>query len=321
MLNSLQIEYFIAVAENLSFTKAANNLYVTQPAISHQIAKLEKELDVALFNRTNKGIELTAGGELLYDFFKDNKQQLYNLKKEAKSLNGNEINDISLGCLEGWNITSFFPKILREIETRYPGVELSMECYDTKELVSALLNNDLDAIITLDVTLGDISGLNSEILCEVDQLLLYSSYHYLAKKENLKPYDFRNEYFYTLKSSEASFAKDLVISYCKPYGFIPKIKTVRNFDSIYICVQNGMGVAIVNSLVRVKDNIDFSYIKLDDTFSISFAYRTNDERKGLHILKNEMKFLLSKEANDKYRFENSEAQSKEDSTNDDQILD
>ena len=82
-----------------------------------------------------------------------------------------------------------------------------------------------------------------------------------------------------------------------------------------------MGVAIVNSLVRVKDNIDFSYIKLDDTFSISFAYRTNDERKGLHILKNEMKFLLSKEANDKYRFENSEAQSKEDSTNDDQILD
>lgn len=292
-MNDLQIRYFIAVAKNLSFTKAANDLYVTQPAISHQIANLEKEFDITLFDRTNKGIILTAGGELLYNFFTNYKQQFNDVIIKAKYLNGNEISKIRLGCVEGWNVTSFFPKLLNIFETDYPKVTLSMECYSCKELISALLDKDIDAIVTLGDTLNNIPEIHSDLLCESEQILIYSKFHHLTSIDNPKPVNFRDEYFYTIVSSEVSHAKSFLISYCKPYGFKPKIKTVRNFDSVFTCVQNGMGVAIVDSLVKVKDHKDFLYLKLDNTFSINFAYRIDDTNKNLHNLKNELKVILS----------------------------
>ena len=75
-MNDLQIEYFLAVARNLSFTKTAEELYVTQPAVSKQISLLEKELDAVLFDRTNKNTELTEAGKLFQRFFEDYKKSL-----------------------------------------------------------------------------------------------------------------------------------------------------------------------------------------------------------------------------------------------------
>lgn len=68
-MNDLQIDYFMAVATNLSFTKTSEELYVSQPAISKQISQLEKELGVKLFTRNNRKTELTDAGRLYFDFF------------------------------------------------------------------------------------------------------------------------------------------------------------------------------------------------------------------------------------------------------------
>lgn len=68
-MNDLQIDYFMAVATNLSFTKTSEELYVSQPAISKQISQLEKELGVKLFTRNNRKTELTDAGRLYFDLF------------------------------------------------------------------------------------------------------------------------------------------------------------------------------------------------------------------------------------------------------------
>ena len=68
-MNDLQIDYFMAVATNLSFTKTSRELYVSQPAISRQISQLEKELGVRLFVRNNQKTELTDAGRLYFDLF------------------------------------------------------------------------------------------------------------------------------------------------------------------------------------------------------------------------------------------------------------
>ena len=70
-MNDLQIDYFMAVATNLSFTKTSEELFVSQPAISKQISLMEKELGVKLFIRNNKKTTLTKAGELYYEFVRD----------------------------------------------------------------------------------------------------------------------------------------------------------------------------------------------------------------------------------------------------------
>ena len=68
-MNDLQIDYFMAVATNLSFTKTSEELFVSQPAISRQISQLEKELGCRLFTRNNQGTQLTEEGRLYFDLF------------------------------------------------------------------------------------------------------------------------------------------------------------------------------------------------------------------------------------------------------------
>ena len=70
-MNDLQIDYFMAAATNLSFTKTSEELFVSQPAISKQISLMEKELGVKLFIRNNKKTTLTKAGELYYEFFRE----------------------------------------------------------------------------------------------------------------------------------------------------------------------------------------------------------------------------------------------------------
>ncbi|MFR5701755.1 MAG: LysR family transcriptional regulator [Eubacterium ramulus] len=79
-MNDLQIEYFLAAARNMSFSRAAQELFVSQPAISRQILALEQELGCPLFERLNRGIMLTANGEMFYDFFERYRGELFDLK-------------------------------------------------------------------------------------------------------------------------------------------------------------------------------------------------------------------------------------------------
>ena len=107
-MNDLQIEYFLTVARNLSFTKTAEELYVTQPAVSRQISFLEKELDSILFDRTNKSTILTDAGQLYFEFFNNYKEGLNDIKLKLKEINQGMKGRLRLGCMEGWDLSEFF---------------------------------------------------------------------------------------------------------------------------------------------------------------------------------------------------------------------
>lgn len=100
-MNDLQIDYFMAVATNSSFTKTSEELFVSQPAISKQIALMEKELGVRLFIRNNRKTELTESGKRYYDFFSRYKAEMGNIKHEVSELDGIASQTITIGILEG----------------------------------------------------------------------------------------------------------------------------------------------------------------------------------------------------------------------------
>ena len=110
-MNDLQIDYFLAAARNLSFSGAAQELYVSQPAVSRQVQTLEGELGCPLFVRMNKGISLTQNGEMFYHFFENYRMQLQDLKMRARLSLENKNRVIHLGIMTDSDISQILAPV------------------------------------------------------------------------------------------------------------------------------------------------------------------------------------------------------------------
>ena len=292
-MNDLQIKYFLSVARNLSFTKTAEELSVSQPAVSRHVSAMEKELGVALFDRTNKSIFLTEAGKLYYEFFSDLQVRYRLIRERAQDVNRQRSGRIRLGCLEGWDISGFFPAILEKFKQDYPNVEILLECFGTRGLVQALKNDSIDAAMSIDVTLADIEYTHVEELTSIPRIILFSSKHKLAKKVDLCPKDFENELFFALSSEEATYAANLVREYMRPFGFEPRIQVVRNIESMNACVHNGMGVAVTDWWSTAKGMSDFGFIPIGSRHPIVMVWKEKNDNPALSVLANEFKFILA----------------------------
>lgn len=291
-MNDLQIDYFLAMARNLSFSRTAEEFYVTQPAVSKQISSMEKELDITLFDRTTKTTKLTEAGKLYQKYYLNMRRELEKVREEAKRLNQSRSGQIRLAFLEGWDISGFFPEIMKIFSDSYPNVSVSLECCGVRDMMQALKSGAVDIILTLGVTLRQTEGIEVQRLTEIPKIILYSAHHHLANKEVLKPQDFKDETFLVISAKEASYAGDLVREYCKPYGFIPRIQHVRNIESMNAYVQNNMGVIITDGWSGVKQNANLKYLELKETHEISLAWLSGTSNENIHVFANEMDIIF-----------------------------
>lgn len=147
MINFLNLEYFLAAAEELNFTRAAKKLYISQQSLSSHISNLEKEFDVILFNRTSP-LTLTYAGQAL----RTRARALLDLRDETYKEIA-DIKDFSTGQLSiGVSHTRgrvILPEILPAYQARFPGIDLHLVEGNSSELASDLIHGDIDLMIDL----------------------------------------------------------------------------------------------------------------------------------------------------------------------------
>lgn len=291
-MTSQQIEYFLAVARNLSFTKAAEELYVTQPAISRQVSALEADLGFTLFDRASRKTALTAEGELFYRFFQKYSDSLAATIQQARELTGSQVGSISMGHLSGWNLSGFLPKLIARFNTAYPNVSVNIESRGFKNLLSSLRNDKVDVILTLDVTIDRDPDWAIQPLTEIPRILLYPAVRQRTDGERMTPADFKDDVFWVVGDDEVPRASELVRSYCAPYGFEPKIRTVPNIESMLTALQNGLGVAIMDSWQRDRTNDEFRYLTLNSSHLVSLAWRKSNTNPTIPLFINEIALLF-----------------------------
>lgn len=122
------LRYFIAVAEHLNFTEAAKQLFVAQPAVSQQVAYLEKKLGVKLFHRTKHSVQLTNAGTV---FLKDAKEIIKKLDESfenAQQADKGVIGTINIGLLSV-PVRDFLPPLIRKFRHKYPNVNIRLNYY------------------------------------------------------------------------------------------------------------------------------------------------------------------------------------------------
>ncbi len=275
-MNDLQIDYFLSAAQNLSFTKTANDRFVSQPAVSKQIAALEAELEVKLFEVGYKSIKLTPAGEIYYDYFKKHYEHLNTMKARLKSNFNKDEHTLRVGCGSGWTLKDILPNIVGELKEEYGNVRVLLENCAFSEISHSLLEHEVDIGITLGNDALALPSLETHTLVEIPRVIIYSPKLKIANKDKLVPADFKNEYFLVPRSHRSTFVFDLVRSFCEPYEFNPEICEVRNTESLLNAVINGLGVAIVDYWTYITIQDVCSAIYIDSSESISVSWRKNN---------------------------------------------
>ena len=131
-MNSLKI--FLEVANSNSFLEASNKLYVSQPAISKSMSKLEKDLNVTLFYRTNKGISLTPSGEILYNYLKKAEDLLLTCQRELTSINDIEESSLVIG-VQSHIVRNYLMNKIDDFRLKHPKIKFELIDMSTNQLL------------------------------------------------------------------------------------------------------------------------------------------------------------------------------------------
>ena len=253
------IKAFIEVANHMSFTKAAEHSYLSQPSLSKAVKKLEEEFNVLLFNRSTRQLSLTDAGEIVYKQGKEALSSLSQLPSLLDELIGAASGDIKIGMppLIG---TLFFPQIAREFDNRYPNVNIELCELGAKVIEDLVEDGKIDAgiiVLPTDDTVFNILPFISD-----EFVLFINSDHSLANRGAVAISELKDEKLILFSKSFA--LHNYIINACKDAGFNPIISYESSqWDLIIELVALKLGVTLLpKSIFEKQSNANIKMIPL-----------------------------------------------------------
>ena len=272
-----QIKYFITVAKCLSFTKAAEQLFITQPALSRHISKMEEELNVQLFVRTGSGIRLTPAGSSLYlgmtDLYEQYQEQVRKALKIQEGMSGS----LSIGFLNNMNLADFMPLVYRELKEKYPNVDILPVRASFDDLISGVYSGKYDLIFTVQFEVVDKESLLYQYVHHSKDHIVLSRFHPLASKEHITLDDVKNELFVMISPEDNPESSKLIFEICKEHGFVPTVKFARTMEEQALWIESGMGVTILDSCCNLRMNPDILFFEMDSHWDPSMVVCWNQQ--------------------------------------------
>ncbi len=244
------LSYFVAVAEELHFGRAARRLNISQPPLSQQIIQLEERIGVKLFTRTRRRVELTPAGEALLE----DARKILALSREAVRravrAGKGEIGRLSVGYIGSANY-SVLPGLIREFRKRFPEVELSLAELNTSQQIEALREGRVHVGFMRPPRGVESAGLSFEIVLRESLVAAIPVNHKLKSKASIALRMLAKEPFVMIPRSRGPGFFDQIIAMCQAEGFSPEIVLeASQFHTIIGMVAAGVGIAVVPASMR-----------------------------------------------------------------------
>lgn len=252
--------YFLAVAEELHFRKAAEKLYISQPGLSRQIKQMEDDLEIKMFERHNRKVQLTAVGKYLQTELTKNLKNLDDILNHAKLLDDGIDGNLKFGYV-GSAMQVVIPKILPEFRKKHPNIIFNMNEMDNKSQIEALLSREIDVGF---VRLERVPrGLDIKPIFEDTFSLVLPKSHPINISNFKGLNQLKNESFilFDYSYSESYFEKVMQIFDFSKFSPIISHNTV-NASSIYRLVENNFGVSIVPTSLKLGYDMQIKFIEL-----------------------------------------------------------
>jgi len=171
-LNSFKI--FLEVANSNSFLEASNRLFLSQPAISKSMSKLEEDLGITLFYRANKGISLTPSGEVLYKYLKDTKDLLLSCERVLISMNDIEEGNLVIG-VQSHIVRNFLMDKIDHFRIKHPRIKIKLIDLSSSALLEQLCSRKIDFIVDTTNNLSNFNNIESKPICSLNTCFIKSS--------------------------------------------------------------------------------------------------------------------------------------------------
>ena len=243
-----QLRYFMAVAEELSFVRAAKRVGISQPPLSRQIANLEAEIGTTLFNRNKHGVTITEAGTALHQELREILPRLEGAIKTTQRAAKGQVGTLALG-FGGSAVYTFTPALLRHFRRNFPDVELSLRNVPVTSQLDALLDQCIDiGFIILPV---DNDAIATRVLLRDKLTVALPSGHPLTRQKTISVNELSGSDFLVFPRSRNFGFYNKVIDLCTHAGFMPNIvQDISPLESQIGLVAAGVGVAIVPSVAQ-----------------------------------------------------------------------
>jgi DNA-binding transcriptional LysR family regulator len=287
------LRYFITVAEELHFGRAAERLNMTQPPLSQQIRQLEDELGVQLFNRVGRNIELSVAGRVFLEETQQTLVQVEHAVQAARRAARGEIGRLVVGFV-GTAAYRVLPSTLRVFQERFPGVEVALREMTTLDQAKALRAEQMDVGFLRPPV--DSNGLEIETVFREPLVVALRETHPLTVNEHLTLEMLAKEPFVLFPRWSRPALYDQIMCLCQQVGFSPQVAQKANqVEAILGLVSVGMGVTLLPASIQEWRRSGVVYkplAQVDLLDEMAVAWRKNDTSSVLRAFLDVIKMVF-----------------------------
>lgn len=278
-MTSDQIMYFLEIAQCLNFSKAAENLNLSQSSLSKHIKNLEQEIGVALFNRTTRKISLSQAGSDFLSFAKilmdDYTQMTLAMRKHLPRSKTNIVLS-SIPIMSIYRVT----EMIAAFNEIHPEINIEIIEEDTVYVIERLREQKADIGLSVTNSLKD-NNLHLFPFIDDDMVLIVHKNHRLAGREHIDLRETSGENFIFLGVETAMY--NVCYDQCKRAGFEPTVMNTRQtnmqIETIIDFVSNGLGISIMmDKAAKYYHNPNFRIIRINETTKAHLAFLSRNER-------------------------------------------
>jgi DNA-binding transcriptional LysR family regulator len=276
-----QLRYFLAVAERMHFTRAAEFLNVSQPALSQQIRLLEQDIGVRLLERTNRQVKLTPAGIAFRARVQTVLNEAAEATSEARSIESGEGGQILVGFVSTAAMV-VLPKILNPFCTRFPLIAVELRELDPGAQIEALQQNRIDAGFTSVST--SLPSLECMLLTRENMIVAMPRQHPAARRKTVDLMQFSEDRILLPPRHALSGVHEEIVTACQKAGFVPKhTQSIRLAEIAVRLVACSFGIALIpKSFSRLKvDGVVYRALNHESPVVELYAIRRKGERSPL----------------------------------------
>lgn len=283
---------FYIVARNEHMTKASLELNISQPAISQSIKKLEDQIGGTLFLRSNKGLELTAEGKMLYSHIKNALEIITNAEHEFTSFKDLTKGKINIGA--STSLTKIYLlEVIEEFHQKYPGIEINIVNNITSNLLSDLQIGKLDLVIYNDSTIN-IANIKNQLIGELKQGFLYNPKYY---KDEITSFKDLNNYPLILPPKESN-SRQFLDAFTSKNNLLlkPKMEVVSG-DLIAEFTNIGLGLGYGILTLFKKNQPELKSLRINKKIPPCKVFLATNKNVNLTFASTEFINILKKKNN------------------------
>jgi DNA-binding transcriptional LysR family regulator len=280
----MKIKYmqeYIALVENLNFTTTANQLFLTQPALSKHIAIIEEIMGVKLLIRSTRDVKVTAAGQVVFLGFVEILRKYNEVIEEASEFSLGYTGNLTVGVPYYYS-EKYMEPVVKVCRKEFPDIYLEVISYQPTIAYNALLDNEIDIALLTHNDYPKSELINFYNFATEPLIVAASTQHRLANRDSLKLIELEDETFIFYKNN---YFCDYIKKMLNSIGFLPKKNVYSShIDTLNITIQETNGISIMPESIKHMSRSTIKIIRLEDVFcniEMCMAYKKSNNNETI----------------------------------------